>query len=100
MKIKSSIIAALGVAAILAAASSARANPTFTRAVFPYSFAQCWSSSTYIFQPAVTSSGGTLSYQWTLDSGSGPVNIPALPRPASLFQHSRLEWWATLTPWR
>jgi hypothetical protein len=47
--------------------------------VFPYSYAQCWPNSTYVFQPVVTSSFGTLTYQWTLNSGSGPVNIATTP---------------------
>ena len=51
--------------------------PVLSQPVFPYSYAQCWLNSTYVFKPIVTDiSGATLFYQWQLNSGSGPVNIP------------------------
>jgi hypothetical protein len=51
--------------------------PVLSQPVFPYSYAQCWLNSTYVFKPVVTDiSGATLFYQWQLNSGSGPVNIP------------------------
>ena len=43
-------------------------GPGVLSPVFPKSSAECWSSSTYVFQPSFTGHGQALTYAWTLDS--------------------------------
>jgi hypothetical protein len=47
--------------------------PVFVTPVFPNSFAQCWTDSTYVFKPVLNAYGATVTNVWSLDSGSGPV---------------------------
>jgi len=61
-------------------------GPVVIKPVFPNPNAECWSSSTYVFQPAFNGFGQTLSYAWTLDSGYGPVPISGAINASLAFQ--------------
>lgn len=60
--------------------------PEVVTPVFPSTFAECWTNSTYVFRPVFHIYCAPPTYVWTLDSGSGPVTIPGATNATLAFQ--------------